>query len=167
MRKKHLRVIRDIQDRIPRDLLMRLTKTELVSPTVKAVFEKALEKPDDEVSPRQKRAIKAMLESGKLDRTVETIDKEVEMVIDAFIGEEIDKAVKLGRLPKEAPKLKSLQNKGTQYARRQEKRLRAEFGVEDSDVADEAPHDQSDKTKHSPREADNRFVPVPSAARRG
>lgn len=167
MKKKHLRVIRDIQDRIPRDLLMRLTKTELVSPTVKAVFELALTKPDSEVSPRQKRAIKAMLDSGRLDREVEVIDKEVEIVIDAFIGEEIEKAVKLGRLPKEAPQMKALQNKGTQYARRQEKRLRAEFGVADPDVADETPHDKADQAQHTSRKADNSFVPTPSAARRG
>lgn len=167
MRKKHLRVIRDIQSRIDPELLQKLTKKEKVSPAVKKVFEKALEKPDSEVSPRKKRAIRAVLASGKLDREVEVLDKVVEQEIDDFIGKEIEKAVKLGRLPKEAPKLKSLQNKGVQYARKQERRLRAEFGVDDSNVADEAPHDTGDKEVNPSRKADDSFVPVPSAARRG
>ena len=166
MKKKHLRVIKEIQDRIPRDLLMKLTKTEMVSPSVKKVFEKALEKPDSEVSPRKKRAIQAMLDSGKLDREVEVLDKAVEEAIDAFFQEEIDKAVKLGRLPKEAPKLESLTKKGTQYAKRQERRLRAEFGAEDGDVADAAEDDQNNKAEHPPRSSDTPLVPVPSAARR-
>lgn len=145
---------------------MNLTKTEMISPTVKAVFELALTKPDSEVSPRQKRALRAMLDSGKLDREVEVIDKAVEQAIDDFYTEEIAKAVKLGRLPKEAPKLETLKNKGNQYARRQEKRLRAEFGVEADDVADEEKDDQNHKSQHPARKAHHPPVPVPSTARR-
>lgn len=166
MNKKHLRVIKEIQSRIDPELLKKLTKMEKVSPAVKEVFEKALLKPDSEVSPRKKRAIRAVLDSGKLDREIEVLDRVVEQEIDAFFTAEIDKAVKLGRLPKEAPKLEALTKKGTQYARRQEKRLRAEFGAEDRDVADTAEDDQDHKAQHQPRSSDNPFVPVPSAARR-
>ena len=166
MKKKHLRVIREIQDRIPRELLMTLTNKELVSPTVKKVFELALTKPDSEVAPRQKRAIKAMIDSGRLDREVEVIDKAVETEIDHFISEEIAKAVKLGRLPQEAPKLKTLKKKGNQYARRQEKRLRTEFGVEANDVANDQKNDQNHEPQHPPREGYNSFVSTPRAASR-
>ena len=159
MKKKHLRVIREIQERIPRDLLMSLTKMEDQSPTVRKLFQKALEKPDSEVSQRQKRALKAMLESGKLDRTVEVIDKEVETLIDEFITEEIAKAVKLGRLPAEAPKLNTLSKKGNQYARRQEKRLRTEFGVESEDVESEAEDDQNNGGEHKARPSNRSFIP--------
>ncbi len=159
MKKKHLRVIRDIQDAIPRELLMRLTKKEMQAPTMKKVFELALTKPDSEVSPRQKRAIKAVLDSGRFDREVEVLDHEVEKEIDAIYEVEIAKAVKLGRLPKEAPQLKSLQNKGTQYARRQEKRLRAEFGAEDSDVVDEAKDDENNANGDPARPSNRSFIP--------
>lgn len=166
MKKKHLRIIREIQDRIPRDLLVNLTKKELVSPTVKKVFELALARPDAEVSPRQKRAIEAMLDSGRLDKEVEVIDTEIEKQIDAYITEEIDKAVRLGRLPEKADTLELLNNKGNQYARRQERRLRAEFGVEGDDVANAPEDDPHDKAEHPAREAHHPALPTPSAARR-
>lgn len=164
MRKKHLRVIQMIQEGIPKDLLMKLTKKETQAPTIKKVFELALTKPDDEVSPRQKRNIQAMLDSGRLDREVEVLDHEVEKQIDEYIAGEIAKAVKLGRLPKEAPKLKRLQSKGIQYAKRQEKRLRREFLGENGDVATATENDQEDQAKHPTRSSDDEALPIPSAA---
>lgn len=145
MKKKHIRVLKQIQDGIPDELLRNLTKTELQAPTIKKVFEKALEDPN--TTPRQRRNIQAMLDSGKLDRTVEVLDHEVEKQIDAYYAEEIAKAVKLGRLPKEAP-MDHLKNKGKQYARRQEKRLRTLFTGEASDVVDNSPEDQNHEEQH-------------------
>lgn len=144
MRKKHLRVIKQIQDGIPRELLMNLTKTELQSPTIKKLFEKALTDPS--TTERQRRNIQAMLDSGKLDREVEVLDHEVEKQIDAYFEAEIAKAVKLGRLPAEAEKLDTLKDKGNQYARRQEKRLRTLFTGEVSDVDGDTQEDQDNET---------------------
>lgn len=143
MRKKHLRVIKQIQDGIPKELLMNLTKTELQSPTIKKLFEKALTDPS--TTERQRRNIQAMLDSGKLDREVEVLDHEVEKQIDAYYEVEIAKAVKLGRLPAEAEKLDTLKNKGNQYARRQEKRLRTLFTGETSDVVGDPQEDQDNE----------------------
>jgi tRNA A37 N6-isopentenylltransferase MiaA len=164
MNKKHLRVIKMIQDGIPKDLLMNLTKKEIQAPTIKKVFELALTKPDDEVSPRQKRNIQAMLDSGRLDREVEVLDYAVEKEIDAYITAEIDKAVKLGRLPAQAPQLKRLKNKGIQYAKRQERRLRREFLGETSDVEDEAPDGKENASVNPSRQDNHPTVPTPSAA---
>lgn len=136
-----------IQEGIPKELLENLTKTELQSPTIKKVFEKALVHPD--TTDRQRRNIQAMLDSGKLDREVEVLDHEVEKQIDEYYKTEIDKAVKLGRLPKEAPKLNNLKNKGKQYARRQEKRLRTLFVGEDSNVAGAAEENQNQPRQHT------------------
>ena len=159
-----MRVIQEIQRSIPRELLDKLMRKEIQAPTMIKVLRDALNLPDTEVSPRKKRAIQALLNSGKLDREVEVIDSEVEKVIDAFVSEEIDKAVKLGRLPKKAPMLESLQAKGTRYARRQEKRLRREFGVEGGDVDDEAQDDQDDEAQHQTRTPHNIPIPAPSCA---
>lgn len=146
MRKKHIRVLKQIQDGIPEDLLRNLTKTELQSPTIKKLFEKALV--DPATTDRQRRNIQAMLDSGKLDREVEVLDHEVEKQIDAYYEEEIAKAVKLGRLPKEAP-MDHLKNKGKQYVRRQEKRLRTLFTGKADDVDGTTPQDQADEEQHT------------------
>lgn len=143
---------------------MNLTKKEIQAPTIKKIFEIALTKPDDEVTPRQKRNIQAMLDSGRLDREVEVLDYAVEKEIDAYISAEIDKAVKLGRLPKVAPQLERLKNKGIQYAKRQERRLRREFLGEDSAMEDEAPDGEENFALNTPREDNHPTVPTPSAA---
>lgn len=164
MNKKHLRVIKMIQEGIPQELLLNLTKKVTQAPTIKKVFEIALTKPDSEVSPRQKRNIQAMLDSGRLDREVEVLDYAVEKEIDAYISAEIDKAVKLGRLPKVAPQLETLKKKGIQYAKRQERRLRREFLGEDSDVDVSPEHDQNVKEGNTPGKANNGGLPDFSAA---
>lgn len=148
-----------IQEGIPKELLMSLTKKEIQAPTIKKVFELALTKPDNEVSPRQKRNIQAMLDSGRLDREVEVLDYAVEKEIDAYITAEIDKAVKLGRLPAEAPQLKTLKKKGIQYAKRQERRLRREFLGETDDVAETTEHDQHVKGSDTPGKANHGRLP--------
>lgn len=164
MKKKHLRVIQMIQEGIPKELLMNLTKTEIQSPTMKKIFELALTKPDTEVTERQKRNIRAMLASGRLDVQVEVLDTEVERQIDEYMSEEIEKAVKLGRLPATAPMLKSYKRKGNQYAKRTERRLRREFMVEGDDVAATEEDDQNNKAEHPARPSHDEVVPTPSAA---
>lgn len=140
---------------------MRLTKTELEAPTIKKVFEKALVDPN--TTERQRRNIQAMLDSGRLDRTVEVLDHEVEKLIDAYLAEEIAKAVKLGRLPAEAPKLEGLKDKGHQYARRQEKRLRTLFTGKGEDVDDSTQEDQDHPGSDSQQQADHGALPEPTA----
>lgn len=129
MKKKHLKVIRDIQDTIPTELLKDLTIKEKQFSTLKEVCERGLKEPDDVVSPREKRRLKAMLDSGYLEKEVDVINKPVEKQIEEYLEKEIKKAVDQGRLPKKAPemKLKSQINKGKQYVRKQRERLTALF----------------------------------------
>jgi bifunctional DNA-binding transcriptional regulator/antitoxin component of YhaV-PrlF toxin-antitoxin module len=127
MKKQHLKVIREIQETIPADLLKNLTIKEKQFSTLKEVCEKGLLEPDDVVPPRQKRKLQAMLDSGYLEKEVEVINKPVEAQIDEYITKEIDRAVADGRLPRKVDEMefKSKVNKGKQYARRQQKRLAA------------------------------------------
>lgn len=150
-----------IQERIPKDLLDNLMKEEVESPTLKKVFELALTKPDSEVPAKKKKHIRALLDSGRLDRKVMVLDPEVEKQIDEFFSKEIALAVKLGRLPKEAPVLESLQAKGTQYARRQERRLRSEFLGEDSNVDDGPEGKAQDESQHPARPVDDGLLRTP------
>lgn len=152
MNKRHVRVIKEIQDRIPQDLLKRLTKFELANPTMKKLVETALADPD--LDPKKRRRYQALMDAGYLDKKIEVIDPEVEKQIDEFITKEIDLAVKLGRLPKEAPQMESLSKKGKQYARRKHKQLKELFTGTDSDVAVHPEDDKEDEGEHSPRQDD-------------
>lgn len=129
MKKKHIRVLEEIQSRIPEHLLKTLTKIEPQNPVAKKVFEAALLEPDAVVDPKKKFRIKAMLDAGLLDKEVEVIDTEVEKQIDEFISKEVALAVKLGRLPKKAPTLKLINNKGKNYAKRKNRQLKETFGI--------------------------------------
>lgn len=152
MKTKHLRVIREIQDRIPKEWLDKLTKKELANPAAKKVIETALA--DPELPAKKRRRYQALMDAGYLDQMVEVIDPEVEKKIDEFMTNEIALAVKLGRLPKEAPQLETLTKKGKQYARRQHARLKALFTGTDNDVAVHSEDDQKDEGEHSPRQDD-------------
>lgn len=123
MKAKHLRELRRITESIPKELIESLMIKEDLSPTLKEILERALLEPDTVVIPEQKNRFKLLLDSGLVTRQVEAIDSSVEKIIDEYLTAEIDLAVKLGRLPKKAPKMKLLNNKGKQYARRQAKRL--------------------------------------------
>lgn len=129
MKKKHIKVIREIQEGIPMDLIRNLTVKEKQFSTLKEICERGLKEPDDVVSPRQKRRFQAMLDSGYLEKEVEVINRPVEQQVDEYMTKEIEKAVKDGRLPARAPEmqLKSQVNKGKQYARRNQQRLASLF----------------------------------------
>lgn len=130
MKKKHLAVLRDIQAKIPKELLLGLVKKEKQFSTLKEVVEKALLEPDDVVTPEQKERYRNVLDSGYLEREIDVIDKTVEQQIDDLMTYEIKKAVDEGRLPKKAPALKLKNNKGKQYARRQAARLKSLINAE-------------------------------------
>lgn len=165
MNKRQLRVIREIQDRIPKDLLENLTKKELANPAAKKVIETALADPD--LPPKKRRRYQALLDAGYLDQMVEVIDPVIEKQIDEFITKEIDLAVKLGRLPKEAPQLEALSKKGKQYARRQHARLKALFTGKDPDVDVSSGSEEEDESEHTPRQDDGGVLHEPSGERAG
>jgi hypothetical protein len=151
MKKKHIKVLKEISESIPQELLLNITKKEKQYSTLKQVAEHALTKPDSEVSPKEKRKLQSLLDSGYLEREVEVINTPVEQQISDYVEKEIDRAVKEGRLPKKAPQLKlnSKVNKGKQYAKRKAAQLKALFGggVEGT----ESGHDSENKEESHAR----------------
>lgn len=107
MKKKHLAEIKRISDSIPTELLKNLIKQEPQFATLKEIATRGLEDPD--VSEKEKIKLKAMLDSGVLDRTVGVPDPDIEKQIEAYLDAEFEKARKLGRLPppQKASNLKS------------------------------------------------------------
>jgi hypothetical protein len=131
MKKKHLQVLREIQDSIPQELILNITKKEKQFHTLKQVVEHALTLPDDQIPAKEKRKFRSLLDSGYLEKEVEVTDTTVEQQISEYLDKEIQKAQKQGKLPKKAPIIrhKSLINKGKQYARRKNARLKSLFSA--------------------------------------
>ena len=103
MKKAHLRELRRISESIPKELLAKLTRREPAMPTIKEVATRA--QTDPLVSAKEKKRLRAILDSGILDKEVEIIDHDIERQISEHVEREIEKAKKLGRLPKVPPKL--------------------------------------------------------------
>lgn len=156
MKKKHLRVLREISENIPRELLDTLIRKEDAFPTLREVLERGLEDPD--VSPEDKTRFRAIMGSGVLDRTVEVLDESTESLIDAYFTAEIERAIQEGRLPKKAPMLKLKNNKGKQYARRQARRLESLFSAGSEAVADAPQADEEEQGSNHAFDADARVA---------
>lgn len=136
MKKRHLRVLKRIQDSIPAELLRSLTKKENAAAVTKEIVTRALAGDGGVVlSPADRQKFNDLLKGGYLDREVEVIDYDVERQIDEIFQREIDKAVRLGLLPKKAPTITLTKNKGKQYARKQNARLKAVVDAASPEVA--------------------------------
>lgn len=118
MKKKHIKILQEIQSRIPTDLLDRLVKKEPVAPTVNEVIDKALV--DPEVDDKLKSKLQNIKDSQYLETTRDVIDSEVEKQISDFVEAEIQKKIAEGLLPKKpnvenyVKKTKTLSRKSTQ-----------------------------------------------------
>lgn len=89
--------LKRIQDSIP-PLIKEFTLIEkLKTPAMKLVFEKALEDPN--ISPEKKERIKHMLDTGMFDKKQIYENKDIAKQRDDYVGREIKKSVKAGRLP--------------------------------------------------------------------
>lgn len=103
MKKKHFRILKEIQESVPKEYYDGLITVQPIAPTVKKVFQKAVK---DMSLPEEKRKMaQYMLDSGELDKTEHVVDEKKAKKIDKYIEKEIEKAIKLGRLPKEDKKL--------------------------------------------------------------
>lgn len=98
MKKKHLRIIEMIQENVPKELLDKLMIKVPVAPVSEEIVKRALE--DPEVSEEIKEQMRTRLDSGYFDNTKTIADPEVEKQISEYYEKEIDKAVKMGLLPK-------------------------------------------------------------------
>lgn len=130
IKSKHIRVLKEITDSIPTEWIGALMKKEKQFSSLKQVLEHALTQPDSDFSPDKKKRARDLLDSGYLEREIDVVDTTVEDQIGQYLEGKIAEAVKLGRLPKKAPKLKLLNNKGKQYARRNANRIKELVGNE-------------------------------------
>ena len=99
MKKKHKRILDQISASIPKELTDNLIIQEAQCPYSLQIMERALE--DPEVSKEDKERFMSIIDSGMLQKVVDVVDPKVEKKIDEYMEKEIEKAIKLGRLPKE------------------------------------------------------------------
>lgn len=121
MKKKHLRVIKEITDSIPTDLLSNLTTMEIESPTLLELVKRG--KDDPQVPEEKRERYKAIFESGYFDKKVEVINESVEKQISDYVDFAIEKAIKDGRLPPRTawPKLKLKSKKNVRERNKKER----------------------------------------------
>lgn len=91
------KVLRGIQSRVPAQWKQMAVTEAPFTPTMKMVFEKALE--SETIDEEKKRQIRNILESGQLSRTVPSENTKITKLIDNFVNREINKAIKVGLLP--------------------------------------------------------------------
>lgn len=145
MKKKHLKVLQEISETIPKELLHDLIIKEKQFGTVQEVLRRALDEPDSVVSREKKQKFKDLLASGYLNKEVDAINRPVEEQIEAIYDAAIKKAVEDGKLPKVAPRMNLLNNKGKKYARKQRERLEKLFTEQNTEVASGTADDQQNE----------------------
>lgn len=90
-------VLKDIQSRIPKNLLKNAVKEKKLTPTIDFVMKKALEMPN--ISDEKKEKIRTVMASGDFSKMKYVDDPKIQKMINNFVDREINKAIKDGRLP--------------------------------------------------------------------
>lgn len=148
-----------ISRNVPVELIRKLTKKEKLAPTIEEVIKKAMSDPTIEITPEQRQRYQNMIDAGVLDREVEVLDPEGEAAISAWYDAEIALAVKLGRLPKEAPMPDFIKKKGIKHAKRQQESLKKLFSPDEDSEGSEGSDDQEHAGAGSPLPADDSVLP--------
>lgn len=107
-------VLKEIQSRIPKTLLKNAVREVKMTPTVDFVMQKALESPT--ISEEKKQKIRDVIASGEFTKMKYVDDPKIQKMINNFLGREINKAIKEGKLPpqneiKEVDFIKSMYEK--------------------------------------------------------
>lgn len=113
MKKKHLRVLEMITQGVPKELSEKLMKKDYIAPVAREAILRGLKDPQFDKEFKKKLQVK--LDSGFFDQMVDVVDTEIEAKIEEYYTKEIEKAVKLGLLPK---KDKSILKKIKKYGKK-------------------------------------------------
>lgn len=138
LQKQIWREMRRISENVPPELLANLMTKEKLSPTLNEVITRAMGDPNVELTVEQRARFQALIDGGYLDREVDVVNPDAEAALSAYYEAEIAYAVKIGRLPKEAPIPDFILKKGKKHAKRQAARLKELFSPEEDAGGDEA-----------------------------
>lgn len=97
MLKRHLEELKRITNSIPQKYLSALMVEKELTPVIRSIVDKATI--DEDIPLAKRKRFKHLLQSGLLDKKKPEVDVNIEKKIDAYVEEEIARAVRLGRLP--------------------------------------------------------------------
>lgn len=97
MNTKTSKELRRISENIPKELMDRLMKERYEYPTIRKVVNKALK--DDEVDEVLKERLRHIKDIGAIDKKTQVVNRTAEKEIDEWMKNEVEKAIKLGRIP--------------------------------------------------------------------
>lgn len=135
MNSKINKELRRIMRSIPQELQNSLVKKQNTAPVMNELYERALN--DPQADPEAVRKLGLMKKAGMLDQTEEVADEQVVEKINAYVDEQINLSIKLGRLPaKDSEEYKK-------YAKKYGK-LNKQISSMASETAVEEEHPQTD-----------------------
>jgi hypothetical protein len=91
------KVLAEIQSRIPKNLLANVVRETKAVPIIEKIVDLALADPD--FPQVKKERLQVLKDSGQINKMKYKEDPRMARMIDNFLGREINKAVKAGRLP--------------------------------------------------------------------
>ena len=97
MNSKISKELRRIMRSIPLELQEGLVKKVPTAPVINELYEKV--KADPDADPEAVRKLELFKKAGYMDKTVEEVDQDIVKQIDAYLEDQIERAIKLGRLP--------------------------------------------------------------------
>jgi len=123
MKKKHLKVLEDIQDRANAKFGDKLWKTKPKADVMLEVIDKALNEERDQLTPEQIDKLETIKDSHMLEGMEKVIDEKVAKKMDKYISDEVEKAIKFDMLPPrdQDPIIKKLKQKNARRTKKSEK----------------------------------------------
>jgi len=91
------KVLKEIQDRAPKDIIKKAYVEKKISPVVEKVIDLAIADPN--FDPVKKEELKVQKELGTFSKTRLEVVKKYEKMVDDYFSREVNKAIKEGRLP--------------------------------------------------------------------
>jgi hypothetical protein len=97
-----LKVLKDIQDSVPKEWREKLITVEDKTPTMKFVVNEAIDKKlvKDELVEK----LRVLRDNGEFDKKKEVVNPKLAKLIDQWVDRRIKKAIKNGQLPPRAKK---------------------------------------------------------------
>lgn len=109
MTESQIKVLKRINEGIPKAFLDRLIMKRYTYPTIREMVDRGLE--DPEVADKVKDKLRILKNSQEYSATEDVVDEEMEKKIDAYLSREVKKAIKSGALPPLTPEQASFRNR--------------------------------------------------------
>lgn len=93
------KVLKGIQDKIPRNLIANAVSIHKLTPTVEKVMDAAISWSSETISEEKKNKIRELKAAGEFSKTTFVDNIPVQKKINNFVSREINRAIKSGELP--------------------------------------------------------------------